>query len=139
MATRIQIGGAKCWKQKTYGDIVITFDWVNDEPAMLITPKAVSIRGAYVICLSSAYKYTNPEYLAQQSIACANHIGMDGNSKFTIHRIADAILECIQEMVEMPPEKMARPKDKGKAIGDMVLSVNGKKTVEREMFAGDAQ
>ena len=39
----------------------------------------------------------------------------------------------------MPPEQMARPKDKGKAIGDMTVSVNGKKTVEREMFAGDAQ
>lgn len=137
MSTGIQIGGANCWKQKTYGDIVITFDWVNDEPALLITPRAVSIRGAYVICLSSAYKYTEPKYLANQAIACANHIGMDGNSKHTIYRIADSIMECIQEMVEMPPERMVRPKDKGNAVGDISVSVNGKKTVEREMFSGD--
>ena len=139
MATRIQIGGAMCWKQKTYGDIVVTFDWINDEPAILITPKLSTIKGAYVVCLSSAHKYTNPVYLVQQSAACANHIGMDGSSRFTIHRIADAIMECLQEMVEMPPEQMARPKDKGKAVGDVVISVNGKKTVEKEMFAGDMQ
>lgn len=133
----IEIGGAKSWKQFTFGDIAVTLDWVNDEPAMLITPKAVSIKGAYVICLSSAYKYTDDKYLVQQSSECANHIGMDGNSKFTIHRIADAIMSTLQEMVEMPPEKMARPKDKGHAVGDMLVKVNGETVAEQEMMSGE--
>lgn len=130
----IHIGGAKAWKQTVFGDIVVTFDWVNDEPAMLITPKVVKIQGAYVICLSSAYKYTSSQYLIQQSVACAKHIGMDGGSRFTVTRIADAIMECIQDLCEMPPEQMARPAEKGKVVGDMVVKVNGKTVVEKEML-----
>ena len=129
----IKIGGAGAWKQLVFGDLVITYDWVNDEPAMLITPKNVSIKGAYVLCLSSAYKYTDINYLIQQSVACANHIGMDGSSKFTIHRIADAIMNGLEHLVYMPPEKMVKPEEKGKVVGDMVVKVNGKTVVEKEM------
>jgi len=130
----VEIGGDKCWKQVVQGDLVGTFTWVNDEPALIITPKAVSIKGAYIVCMSSAYKYTNIDYLIQQAVACANHIGMDGKSKFTVRRIADLIMNNLQDLCEMPPEKMVMPKEKGKAVGEMVLKVNGETKIEQEML-----
>lgn len=130
----IHIGGAGSWKQRTVGDIVVSHQWVNGEPAMILWPKVqrTTKSGAYCICLSSAYKYTDMKYLVAQSYECAKHIGMD-NTKFTITRIADAILGGLQDLCEMPPEQMVKPKEKEKAIGDMVLKLNGDVILEKEM------
>jgi len=130
----IHIGGAGSWKQHTVGDIVVSLQWVNDEPAMLIWPKVkrIGTKGAFAICLSSAYKYTDMDYLIKQSIVCAEFIGMD-TIKFTINRIADAILNNLQDLCEMPPEQMVKAKQQEKAIGDMVLKLNGDVILEKEM------
>lgn len=130
----VQIGGDKSWKQVIKGDLVGTFTWVNDEPALIITPKLASIKGAYIIALSSAYKYTDLNYLVQQSAACAKHIGMDVSSRFVVRRISDLILDNLQDLCEMPPEQLVMPKEKGKVVGEMVMKVNGETKVEQEMF-----
>jgi hypothetical protein len=130
----IHIGGAGSWKQRTLGDIVLSLQWVNGEPAMLIWPKVkrLATKGAYAICLSSAYKYTDMKYLIQQAGICAEFIGMD-KTGFTVRRIADAILDNLQDLCEMPPEQMVKTKEPEKAIGDMVLKLNGDVILEKEM------
>ncbi|MFA6039883.1 MAG: hypothetical protein WC733_00085 [Methylophilus sp.] len=131
----IHIGGAKSYKQVVYGDVVMSLQWVNDEPAMVIWPKIprTSQNSAYCICLSSAYKYTDDEYLVQQAAICAEVIGL-GVSGFSIKRIADVILNNLQDLAEMPLEQMVMPKEKGVAVGEMVLKLNGETIREQEML-----
>lgn len=130
----IEIGGPKCYKQFIHGDLVASLHWVNDEPAMIITPKLRTIQGAFIIGLSSAYKYTDTRYLIQQATVCANHIGMDA-SAYTVRRICDLILERIMDLINMPPERMVIKKNdiKKQVVGEMNLQVNGEKIVEQEM------
>jgi len=137
----IQIGGDKAWRQFVKGDIVISFHWVNGEPAMCLWPKRQSSlhRSAYIICLSAAYKYAKPNgyptpELIPMCIAAARAMGMD-SGKDTVRRIADAILDCLPELVKMPPEEMVAPKRTDRPIGEMSLYNHGTLVHQAEVHA----
>lgn len=130
----VQVGGVGAYKIITNGDIVLSLQWLNDEPAMILFPKhrRTLSNGAFCIGLSSAYKYTDVNYLIEQSARCAEVIGFE-KSKFIIKRIADTIFDNLQELIEMPPEQMVKPKEKGKVVGEMVLKVDGETVREEDM------
>lgn len=91
---------AKTRKMKGF---TIAFQWVNDEPAMCILRDAHGKKSAWVICLSSAYKYADIQYLVVASAKAAEHFGMHGE-RHAARNIADIILECLEDLVKMKPE-----------------------------------
>jgi hypothetical protein len=114
---------------RVFGDIVVAFHWVNGEPAMCLYPKrarALGARGAAIICLSAIHKYAKsngdpiPEYLIPKAIEAARVMGMD-ETRPTVKRIADAILESVEDLVKMPPEPDSLHGPQGRQIGEMSL------------------
>lgn len=105
---------AKCRAKYTKGDIVISFQYVNGEESMVLFPmRKKEGGGAYVVGLSSAWKYTDMQYLVQQAAIAAEIMKM-GTEKFTVHRVCDAIIDGLEELVRMKPE----PESEKKVVGE---------------------
>jgi len=133
----VTLGGDKSHKQRVIGDIVCAYQWVNEEPAMVLFPKQrrTLTNGAFVLCLSAAFKYTNVNYLVSQSFAAAKQLGFE-DSKFVAHQIADIIIEGIPDLIEMPPEPSQEHKFE-EAIGEMLLKVDGQVIKHEEITMPD--
>lgn len=119
----VQLDPRKAHKAHIVGDILVILTWVNDERALVLMP-AHRAQGSpwFIICESAAYKYDNPNYLAQQSAQAARVMGMDETTS-TWYRVADLILNYLPDLIRMPsapePEKMSH------AIGEMKLMADG--------------
>ena len=128
------------WKHQVVRDIVRAYHWVNGEPAMVIYPLRPRISenaGAYIICLSSAFKYADIRYLVKQAAIAADVIGMD-KTTFTIHRIGTAIHDGLLDLIKMPPEpQWSKDLDKGDVMGELELKKNGRVVMEREVHTGE--
>lgn len=99
----IQLGGEFARNIRSRGDLVVAFQYVNTEPALVIwssTRKA----GAFAICLSVAHEYLDDRYLIFQSMAAAHQIGYHPSDKDTVKKLADLIMDSLDELVKMPPE-----------------------------------
>ena len=133
----VTLGGDKAHKIRVIGDIVCSYQWVNEEPAMVLFPKVkrTFTNGAFVLCLSAAWKYTNVNYLVSQSFAAAKQLGFD-DSKFAAHQIADIIIEGIPDLVEMPPVPTTEQKLE-QAIGEMLIKVDGQTIKHEEVTMPD--
>lgn len=140
----VMLGGAKAWKQNVSGDVVASFQWVNGEPAMCLFPKIPRTLnpGAYVIMLDVAFKYANSktggptEYLIQQAAKAAKVMGFNTDS-FIIKRIADLILDGLQDLIEMPPEPTGLTKKDTQAVGELLVKINGQTKVDGEINAAN--
>lgn len=92
---------------RRFKDLIIAFQWVNEEPAMCILRKTDTGRKvAFVICLSSAWQYADDAYLVQQSVRATSVLGSPGD-KSLARNFCDAVMNNIDELVKMKPE----PKD----------------------------
>ena len=133
----VTLGGEKAYKIRVIGDIVCSYQWVNEEPAMVLFPKIkrTFTNGAFVLCLSAAWKYTNVNYLVSQSFAAAKQLGFE-DSKFVAHQIADIIIEGIPDLVEMPPVPTQEQKLE-ESIGEMLLKVDGEIIKHEEITMPD--
>lgn len=85
------------------GDFIITFQWVEGEPAMCILRASMGRKSAFVVCLSAAWQYREPAYLIKQSMTAAKVLGMEMN-KSAVHKIADTILDNLDALVRLAPE-----------------------------------
>lgn len=136
----ITVGGPGAWKVKRKGDIAIAFHWINREPTMVLFPVRPNTLGATACCipLESAFKYARSDgfptpYCIEQAAKYALLMGMYSD-RFTIHRIADAILESIEDLLDMPPEPRAlQEKRRGRVVGEMTLKSDGKTIGEKEV------
>lgn len=125
----ITIGGEKSWRSRRSGELFISYQWVNDEPAMLLYPAHPGRNaGAFVLCLSSAYKYADSqtgaptEYLIKQADVAAEVMGMLP-TRDTLRSIASAIVDGLPDLVDMPPEPVGlTPIPKG----EMKLDLGGR-------------
>ncbi len=143
----VQIGGPKAWKVRQHGDIGVSFQWVNDEPAMILFPARRSLpgAGAYVICLSAAFKYANSNtggptpFMVQAAAMAAKQLGFTSSDTFAARKIAEVILDSLPDLVDMPPEPQQFTQAQQQAIGEMSIKVDGKIIAEREVTALDAQ
>lgn len=141
----VQIGGPKAWKVRQHGDIGVSFQWVNDEPAMILFPARRSLpgAGAYVICLSAAFKYANSKtgaptpFLVQASMVAAQQLGFMATDTFAGRKIAEVIVDSLPDLIDMPPEPQQFNQEQTQAIGEMSIKLDGKIIAEREVTALD--
>lgn len=132
-------GGTNAWKVQLVGDLIRAYHWVNDEPAMVIYParQRSENAGAFIICLSSAFKYDDLKYLVKQAAIAASVIGMD-ETRQTIHRIGTAIHDGLLDLIKMPPEpQWHKDLSKGEVIAELEVRKDGKTVIEREVHAGE--
>lgn len=139
----ILLGGEKAWRKREHGDLVISYEWLNNEPCMCIFPKIrrQDHQGALVIPIESAHKYVesngypNVEYTTGMALQACIHMGMLPE-KSTIHRIIDAIADGLPDLVDMPPEPPAHQIDKidtAPTVGDLSIQVDGETILETEV------
>ncbi len=134
----VMLGGKNSRFQRVKGDIVVSYQYVNDEPAMVLFPKGRSGPGigAFIVCLSAAYKYANNNgyptpHLIEQAARAAETMGM-GTHYFTIHRIADVILDGLEDLVRMRPEPDGA-EEKRAPVGELVIKHGGRTVMEGEV------
>lgn len=135
----VTFGSGTAWKVQRVGDVMRSYQWVNGEPAMVLFPVVARTvqAGAYVICLSAAFKYDDVHYLVRQAAIAAKVMGMDDTS-FTIHRIGTAIHDGLHDLIIMPPEpNWSKDLEKGGVMGDLEIKANGKVICEREVHTGE--
>src|SRR5258706_11990057 len=65
-------------KTRRLKGFIVSFQWVNGEPAMCLLRQFMGTKSAFVICLSAAYKYAEIAFLVPQSARIAAHFGMKG-------------------------------------------------------------
>ena len=139
----VQIGGAKAWKVRQHGDIAVSFQWVNEEPAMILFPARRSLpgAGAVVICLSAAFKYAHPKtgaptpYLVEFSVLAAAQLGFAKTDTFAARKIAEVIVDSLPDLVDMPPEPQQFNQEQAAAIGELSIKVDGETVHEAEVSA----
>lgn len=109
------------------------FQHVRGEPAMCLAPTVDRMkRQAYVICLSAAFKYTEPEYMLKQCGVIVDMFDLGGFSSQRLARIAAFIEDGLDELVAMPPESIFYA-TKPKVIGEGELFVGGNKATSFEV------
>ena len=141
----VQIGGPKAWKVRAHGDVGVSFQWVNDEAAMILFPARRSLpgAGAYVICLSAAFKYANSvtgeptPFLIEASVVAAKQMGFSPTDTFACRKIAEVIVDSLPDLVSMPPEPQQFNERQTQAIGEMSIKMDGRVIAEREIDALD--
>ena len=125
----VMLGGEKARGVRRHGDIVVGYQYVQNEPALVMWPLRPSARsGAYVVCLSSAFKYAEDDYLVQQAMKACEVMGLFP-TKQQVYRIATAIQDNLDELVRMKPEQQDAPV----AVGEGKLILPNGKTIDFEM------
>lgn len=135
------IGGPKAWKVRQHGDIGVSFQWVNEEPAMILFPALRSLpgAGAYVIALSVAHKYADSKsgeptpYLVRQSVAAATQLGFSPTDTFAARKLAGIIVDSLPDLIDMPPEPTGLNEAQQRTIGELAIKVDGKTVHEAEV------
>lgn len=139
----VMVGGSKAWKVRQHGDVGVSFQWVNDEPAMILFPtrKALPGAGAFVVCLSAAFRYADSKtgapttYLARQAVTAAKMLGFAATDTFAARKIAGVIVDSLPDLVEMPPEPTGFNAQHQAEIGEMSVKVDGKTIAEAAVTA----
>jgi len=125
-------------KKRQFGDFDILFQYVNEEPALVIRAhRFLAVRKrAYVIQLESAWKYVDDvesphsghsRYMVHASAQIEAMLGL-GDSINTRYRIAEAIMDCLEDLVAMKPMKVEE---------DQSARVTGTMQVGDQVFAVD--
>lgn len=140
------IGGERAWKKRAKGDIGISYEWVNGEPAMILFPIHGNRRtsGAYAICLSAAFKYAKSNgypdeaYCVEAGRTAAETMGFFP-TKDRVFKIVDTILDGLPDLVEMPPEpNWAAQQPQGPTIGEISIRDGDRVIAEREIPSPEA-
>lgn len=119
----VELGGERAWRQRTIGDIVCSFQWLDlraagdntadghPEPCMCLFPAFRRMdTGAYTIPMRNAWHYVDskgnptPQLLKTAALA-AETLGFDMNDKSSISRMLDIICEGIPDLLDMPSEQ----------------------------------
>ena len=135
-------GGREAWKTRKQGDIGIAFHWITagdfkDEPSMVLFPLRKRLgAAAFVIPMSKAFEYADSNgypssELVSSSFKAAEVMAMD-STRMTAHRIADVILNNIEDLVKMPPAPPVQRKH-GPNVGEIALKSGGETIVETEI------
>lgn len=123
----VTINTAKAHITRLHSGIVAIYTWINDERAMVLIPAGRPKAPWYVVMDSAAFKYTDDEYLARQSMKACEVMGMEP-SKNNWVKIATIIIEGLPDLIRMPSslaEKIIRSD-----IGRMQLRADGQVIAE---------
>jgi hypothetical protein len=102
-------------KTRNFGEFDILFQYVDEEPALVIRAnRFLNVRRrAYVIKLESAWKYVDDvfsphsghsQYMVKASSVIQEMLGLS-DSVDTRFRIAEGILDCLEDLINMTPFK----------------------------------
>jgi hypothetical protein len=116
------LGGPNARFRRVHGDIVASYQYVNDERAMVLWPLHRKGVPAFIVCDSAAFKYDDPKYLAAQALKCAEMWGMESSSTVWF-RVATIIHEGLSDLIRLPP--LPAGKVSGPVIGEASLRMNG--------------
>lgn len=141
-----EVGGPNAYKVKAYprGGFGLAFHWVNEEPAMVVFPLDKALKGdtggVYILPLDNCHELVLPgtkgegvngRALFDKANVAAAVIGRAGDV-FVARAIADALLENLDALCDMPPEpewlalkRQAAPVGMAKFL--MAERVNGKR------------
>lgn len=120
---------------RQHGDIIAIYTWVNGERAMVLLPAHRKSAGWYVIPDSSAWQYDNDDYLLRQSAVACDVMGF-GLSAPTAFRIANIIIEGLEDLVRMPHEPPDIVEVAARhALGEMHLKADGELIRSEEIVA----
>lgn len=131
-----EFGGDQAFKVKTYPGFVLAFHWVNEDPAMVFFRRGGN--AVYVLPLDNCHEIVRPgtkgegvdgQALFHKATTAATVIGGD---LLLARQIADAILENIDALCDMPPEPdwlilKRRAAPVGVATLSVAERVNGKR------------
>ena len=127
-------------KKRKFGDFEILFQYVDEEPALLIRAhRFLSVRKrAWVITLESAWKYVDDvesphsghsQYMVHASAKIEEMLGL-GDNVSTRFRIAEAIMDCIEDLLAMKPMKVERERS---------AEIGGTVTIGNDVFEVDME
>lgn len=110
---------------------------------MILFParRSLSGAGAYVICLSVAWKYADSTsgeptpYLVRAAVQGARQLGFSPTDTFAARKIAEVIVDNLPDLIDMPPEPQQFNQEQQQAIGEMVIKIDGETIHEREVAA----
>ena len=105
-------------KIRKFGDFEILYQYVDEEPALVVRAhRFLSVpKRAYVITLESAWKYVDDvesphsghsTYMVHASAKIEEMLGL-GDNISTRYRIAEAIMDCLEDLVAMKPMKVEK-------------------------------
>lgn len=107
------------YSTRDYGEFLLRLQYVNTnphdlgtdhEPAIVICrPKRTQSRAAWIIMLSSAFKYVDDpkkgghsSYMQAATLQICKMLGLSENRQQAF-RIAEAILDNLEDLINMPP------------------------------------
>lgn len=109
------------------------FEYVNNEPAMVLAPIVPRAqKRAYVICLSAAWQYREPAYMLNQCMLITDIFGLGLHSSQFLAQIASFIEDGLDDLVMMPPP----PEEPARVIGEGTMSIDGNKPKSFEITDG---
>lgn len=104
---------------------------VNEEPAICFGRVRFMAKTAYVICLSSAYKFTDDDYLLKTAFKIAKQLGLEPVTQGEAIKIADTIMQSLDALISYKPEtnEQIKMREKQEAFGrgytaEGVLKIN---------------
>lgn len=122
--------GKNARKILNYGDIAVSLQYVGEEEACVLYPlrrtRDVAREhkpGAYVIPLSSTWKYANEAYCVKQSIVAAEVMGFGGMDRSAAKKIRKIFNDAIIELLQMKP----LPMDMQRAARVDDIKIDGRK------------
>jgi hypothetical protein len=105
--------GGDVYDQRTTGDIISEFKWVNGEPVMLIYKRVLGHNTkAYMIELEDAHMFATSSGLPSKMLLstycrdAARALNSE-HDKATMFRLIDVIMEGLADLLRMPPEPKA--------------------------------
>lgn len=135
----IALGGPFMHKQFIKGDIVVELTWIDEEPHMLLyraVPKSKT--GVMKIDLNDAYKYADSrtggpsKTLFDDCVIGAKAIGFAAMDSFAIRGLMDAILDHLDDLIQMPPEPQGSALANAPTTGDneLAIKIDGQTVLE---------
>lgn len=121
-------------KSRGFGEFEILFQYVNEEPALVVRASRFlhTRRRAWVILQDVAWKYVDPEdathseYMVRATHLMGEMLGL-GTDLQTRFRLAEGIVECLEDLINMRPLK--------KQDIDIYADITGKVHVGDQTFA----
>jgi len=125
-------------KTRNFGDFDINFQYVDEEPALVIRAhRFLAVRKrAYVVTQESAWKYVDDvespnsghsQYMVRASSVIEAMLGL-GDDIMTRYRIAEAIMDCLEDLINMKPMKTDKPEgahvEGTMQVGDQVFEIS---------------
>ncbi len=126
------------WLRRTKGDLIISYQWTrNDEfpdgIQSMVLMRSVHPEGMFAVTLARVSLYAEPSGLPTPTLIMdcmqiADMLGWSPMDRSAVHRIADAILEGIEDLIKMPPS----PDDAFQTapVVDLQLRINGELVAE---------